>query len=380
MDCVVPIFVNMRYFVKGLVLLLTLLAMTSFRSMPEPPKKPRTNPYDLSGYSRFSDTTEFQIDSFFRRMYRYGIFNGTYLFHKNDSLCFGAMGYATFSQLDSLKPADLFQLASVSKTFTGTAMMMLVQDGYLKLSDSVHWYIPELTRRNLSLQNLISHSSGLPDYFYFNMKAWDDPKAHLTNEDVVQLLNAQPINHFAKPGRYDYCNSNYALLALIVERQTGVEFREFVKDRIMNPSGMKYSHLCNFDSLGLVNYTVQGYDKKHVFADNVYNGAMGDKGVYSNVFEMLSLDQMLRTDFLLHSDIKNQMVTPQTAVSADAFYANGWRVKWINGQKWSFHNGWWKGFRTYYWRCLDEDKCFVVLTNNVQGPFLRTIDMVGLLK
>ena len=156
--------------------MLILLAMTSFRSMPEPPKKPRINSQDLSGYSRFSDTTEFQIDSFFRRMYRYGIFNGTYLFHKNDSLCFGAMGYATFSQLDSLKPADLFQLASVSKTFTGTAMMMLVQDGYLKLSDSVHWYIPELTRRNLSLQNLISHSSGLPDYFYFNMKAWMIPK------------------------------------------------------------------------------------------------------------------------------------------------------------------------------------------------------------
>lgn len=78
-------------------------------------QKPVRDPYEMSQYVRFSDTTEFQIDSFFRRMYRWGIFNGTYLFHKNDSLCFGAMGYATFSQLDSLKPADLFQLASVSK-------------------------------------------------------------------------------------------------------------------------------------------------------------------------------------------------------------------------------------------------------------------------
>ncbi len=370
----------MRVFWKSLLLCLGLTLWGSVLAAGDPPKKPVRDPYDMSHFVRFSDTTEFQIDSFFRRMYRWGIFNGTYLFHKNDSLCYGAMGYATFSQLDSLKPADLFQLASVSKTFTGMAMMLLVQDGYLKLSDSVHWYIPELSRRNLAIQNLISHSSGLPDYFYFNMKAWENPKDHLTNEDVVQLLNAQPVNHFAKPGRYDYCNSNYALLALIVERQTGMDFREFVKLRIMNPSGMKYSHLANFDSLGLVNYTVQGYDKKRVFADNVFNGAMGDKGVYSNVFEMLAMDRMLRTDFLLHPDTKNQMVSPQTVVSADAFYANGWRVKWINGQKWAFHNGWWKGFRTYYWRCLDEDKCFVVLTNNVQGPFLRTIDMVGLLK
>ncbi len=277
----------MRFIGKAFVLLLVLFVMASFRSDIDPPKKPVKDPYDMSSYVPFSDTSAFQIDSFFRRMYRWGIFNGSYLFHKNDSVCYGAMGYATFSQLDSLKPADLFQLASVSKTFTGMAMMMLVQDGYLKLSDSVHWYIPELTRRNLSLQNLISHSSGLPDYFYFNMKAWENPKDHLTNEDVVQLLNAQPVNHFAKPGRYDYCNSNYALLALIVERQTGIEFRQFVKERIMNPSGMKYSHLADFDTLGLVNYTVQGYDKKRVFADNIFNGAMGDKGVYSNVYKSL---------------------------------------------------------------------------------------------
>ena len=165
------IFVDMRFLGKCLLLCCTLWVVGAAMAAGDPPKKPVRDPYEMSQYVRFSDTTEFQIDSFFRRMYRWGIFNGTYLFHKNDSLCFGAMGYATFSQLDSLKPADLFQLASVSKTFTGMAMMLLVQDGYLKLSDSVHWYIPELTRRNLSLQNLISHSSGLPDYFYFNMKA-----------------------------------------------------------------------------------------------------------------------------------------------------------------------------------------------------------------
>lgn len=346
----------------------------------EPPRKLPINPYDLQQFVRFSDTTQFQIDSFFRKMYRYGNFNGSYFFYKKDSLCCGAMGCANFANSDSVRVSDLFQLASVSKTFTGVAIMILVQDGYLKVSDSVHWYLPEFTRRNLSIQNLIGHSSGLPDYFYFNMKSRENSKDHLTNEDVLELLNVQPINHFARPGKYDYCNSNYALLALIVERQTGLDFRTFVKERIMDPSGMKYSHLCDFDSIPLPNYKVQGYDHRKLFSDNAFNGSMGDKGVYSNVFEMWAFDQALRTDFILHRDIRNLMTTPQTTVSADAYYAIGWRIKWINGQKWAFHNGWWKGFRTYFWRCLDENKCFVVLTNNVQGPFLKTIDMVDLLK
>lgn len=376
----VGIFVNMRSRLAWVGFFLLMAMLASFVCPPDSPKSPINNPYNMSRFHRFSDSSQFKIDSFFRRMYRIGIFNGSYLFYRNDSLLYGSMGYAAFEKKDSIQATDLFQLASVSKIFTGMAVMLLVQDGYLKISDSLHWYIPELHRRNLTIKHLMSHTSGLPDYFYFDLKAWEKPKDHMANQDVVQLLNAQSPTHFAKPGKYDYCNSNFALLSLLTERLSGIDFRRFVKTRIMNPSGMKYSHISNFDSLALPNYPVQGYDNKRVFNDNIFNGTSGDKGVYSNVFEMMALDQMLRTDYMLHSEQKNLMTSPQTIVSADAFYALGWRVRWIDGQKWAFHNGWWKGFRTYFWRCLDENKCYVVLTNNVQGPFLKTIDMVALMK
>jgi len=91
------IFVDMRFLGKCLLLCCALWVVGAAMAAGDPPKKPVRDPYEMSQYVRFSDTTEFQIDSFFRRMYRWGIFNGTYLFHKNDSLCFGAMGYATFS-------------------------------------------------------------------------------------------------------------------------------------------------------------------------------------------------------------------------------------------------------------------------------------------
>ena len=354
-------------------------AITAF-AMPGPGPIP-SKYYDLSRYRHFSDSTEYKIASFFKGHHKSGIFNGTYFFFRNDSITQGALGYANFGKPDTLINDDLFQLASVSKTITGVAIMMLQQDGLLLIDDSVHWYIPELNRRNLTIRNLLCHMSGLPDYFYFKTYG-PNQSAHLKNADIVVQINQQSERDFAEPGTaYSYCNTNYALLAYIVERLTGMDFRQYARKNIFEPSGMRFTHICNHDSVPLFNYPVQGYDKKRVFSDNPQNGTTGDKGVYSNGVEMFFLDRALRGNYLLNQSSKDLMWTPQVQVSADgASYALGWRVKFINGQKWVFHNGWWKGFRTYFWRCLDEDKGFVVLTNHVYGPFLRTVEMVGLLK
>jgi CubicO group peptidase (beta-lactamase class C family) len=332
-------------------------------------------------YLPFSDTTQTKINKFFDRFNRIGNFNGSFLMFKNDSIIFGSRGNSIRSTRDSVYPEDIFQLASVSKVFTGISVMLLHQDGYLNIDDSVHWYLPELKRKNLSIRNLLSHTSGLPDYFYYNYKGFDlkQGQGHLVNEDVIVMVNAQPDKHFAKPGFYDYCNTNYALLSLIVERTSKQDFRSFVRENICKMADMKFTHVCNFDSLPLVNYPVQGYDNWNVFDDNMFNGTTGDKGVYSSVFEMFQLDRALRTSYILHPSTKHEMWTPATVASADGYYALGWRVRFIDGKRWVFHNGWWKGFRTYFWSCLDENKCYVVLTNNVKGSFLKTIDMVGLL-
>lgn len=358
-----------------------ILCSLLFLAFTDPPEKVLSKTYNLSRYTRFSDSTENKILDYFNRYYKSGVFNGTFLFFKNDSLIQGALGYASFEKPDTLIDDDLFQLASVSKTITGIAILLLHQDGLLHVDDSVHWYIPELSRTNLTIRQLLSHKSGLPDYFYFPSSYWPWPDKHMKNSDVVNQLNQQSGRGFGRPGSYyDYCNTNYALLAHIVERITGMDFRKFVEVNIFHPSGMKYSHICNFDSIPLPNYPVQGYDHKRIFRDIPENGTTGDKGVYSNTVEMFYLDRMLRTSYLLHEGTKELMWGKETMTGENAYYGMGWRMKWIDGKKWVFHNGWWKGFRTYFWRCLDEDKCFVVLTNHVYGPFMRTAEMVDLLK
>ncbi len=333
-------------------------------------------------YYQFSDTTANKIHKYFDYHYQIGDFNGTYLMFKNDSVVYGARGWAIYSDKDTLEASNLFQLASVSKVFTAIAVMILHQDGYLNIDDSVHWYLPELNNTDLTIRELLSHTSGLPDYFYVGYNAYTIPeeRSHLHNVDVIDIINNQSRKKYTRKGYYHYSNTNYVFLSLIVERVSQMDFREYMRQNIARYADMKYSHIGDFENNPLVNYPVQGYDHWHVFDDVMFNGTTGDKGVFSNVFEMLNLDRALRGNYLLHEATKEEMWTPQTLTNPSAYYALGWRVKWIDGKKWVFHNGWWKGFRTYFWRCLDEDKSFVVLTNNVQGRFLPTLELVSLLK
>lgn len=337
--------------------------------------------YDLSKYRRFSDTTEKKIHAYFKSKYKSGIFNGTYLLYSHDSLIQGALGYANFTRWDTLLNNDYFQLASVSKTITGTAILCLQQDGYLKVEDSVHWYIPNLERRNLTIQHLLTHTSGLPDYFYFSAAYWPWSYKHMSNADVVEQVNKQPWGSFASPGMYhSYSNTNYVLLARIVENLSGMDFKEYARKRIFEPAGMKGTHVADFDSIPLNQYIVHGCEYKRVLPDNQWNGATGDKGIYSNGMDLFLLDRFLRNNFLLHDEAKSSLYNPRVVAGDGVWYALGWRIKYKNGYRWAFHNGFWKGFRTYYFRCLDDDKCFVVLTNNVYGPFLSTAEIMELLE
>lgn len=337
---------------------------------------------EKSKYHSFSPESLSKIQVFFSKMHQAGLFNGTYLFFKDDSLIQGKHGFANFRTGDTLLLDDLFQLASVSKTITGTAVMTLYQDGLISLDDSVHHHIPELKRKNLTLRHLLTHTSGLPDYFDFSDRYWNNKSIHMSNSDVVNMLNKLPGTMFARPGAfYNYCNTNFVLLSAVVEKVSHTSFRYFVKHRVFEPSGMVYSHINNFDSIPLSGYFLQGFERSDYLVQDVpQNGTCGDKGVYSNTWEMFRFDRALRSPYLLHRSVLEEMYRPAIPTSNPGqYYALGWRVTWINMRKWAFHNGWWKGFRTYFWRCLDDNRCFVVLTNNVNGRFLSTKEMVSLL-
>lgn len=292
------------------------------------------------------------------------------------------MGYANLQSYDTLRPDDIFQLASVSKTITSVAIMLLVQEGKLNLDDSVQNYIPNLPVKNLTIRFLLSHQSGLPDYFDFSDRLWPNKSKLIHDTDVVNMLNTLPAKSFKQPGLfYSYCNTNYVLLSMIVKQVTGLTLKQFTEKEIFDRAGMNYSQIRDAENKPLWKYAVQGFQSGRVVGEAPQNGTSGDKNVYSSTYEMFLLDRALRSPYLLHKDIQDEMYAPQApTTSFGQYYALGWRITYKYGKKWAFHNGWWKGFRTYYWRCLDDDICYVVLTNLVGGSFLSTADMVDLLE
>jgi len=174
-------------------------------------------------------------------------FNGTVLFAENGEIVFSkAIGYANLKTKDSLTMESAFQLASISKPITALAVLVLKQEGKIGIDDSVRKYIPELPYPGITIRHLLTHRSGLPNYMYFAEQDWPNKDIPLKNQDVIDLMVKYQYKPYYLPDkRYNYCNTNFALLAYIVEKVSGMKFEDFVQKKIFNPCHMVNSYIYN---------------------------------------------------------------------------------------------------------------------------------------
>lgn len=146
-------------------------------------------------------------------------FNGSILVAKGDTIVYEKYSGSTdLRKKDSINEHTSFQIASTSKTLTAIAILQMVQEGKLSLEDSLQKFFPDFPYRGVSVRMLLSHRSGLPNYIYFiTNKNWDKP-GNVTNNDVLNFLTTQQPGITYTPGsRYNYSNTNFVLLALIIE-------------------------------------------------------------------------------------------------------------------------------------------------------------------
>jgi CubicO group peptidase (beta-lactamase class C family) len=171
-------------------------------------------------------------------------FNGGIIVARNGKIIFEK--YQGLQNVLSGEPIDsttAFHLASVSKTFTAMAILKLWENAALLLDDPVTKYLVGFPYPLITVRNLLSHRSGLPNYVHFVEKLGWDTHRFVTNTDILQLLidNANKL----KPGKanayFDYCNTNYALLALIVEKVSQLSFSAYLDNIFFKPLGMKNS-------------------------------------------------------------------------------------------------------------------------------------------
>ncbi len=318
-------------------------------------------PEEMSYYKRRVSS---HLDSTFSRTR----FNGSVLVAKNGQIIYES--YNGFvdprTRKDSITPSTPFHLASVSKTFTGMATLKLWQDGKLNIDDPVSKYLPGFPLEAVTVRLLLNHRSGIPKYdHYMGEMGWDKHKM-VSNQDVLDFLIANykkipiaPANH-----GFSYSNTNFALLALIIEKVSGLSYPQYLKKTFFEPLGMKDSYVFTLaDSAKYMpSFYYSGKEYRFEFLDAVY----GDKNVYSTVRDLLKWDQGMKNETLFKKSTLDQAYAGYSFEKPGTHnYGLGWRMYLLNnGKKLIYHNGWWHGNRTSFYRMQDEDATIIALCNN----------------
>lgn len=313
-------------------------------------------------------TTDNQWDSVFSRLQKRAGFNGTVLIaERGEVVHAGAYGYGHHRRKDTLELSSSFQLASVSKMFTAVAIMLLYEAKRLDFDKPVQEYIPEFPYDNITVRHLLNHRAGLPRYMWLAEKHWDTQKI-LTNEDVLCLYNDHKPNLFFKPGtRFHYCNTNYAFLALVVERISQMSFQEFADTYIFEPLKMENSFVLDLKKEQKAADEVIGYRRRRrgylAVPKDFLDGVVGDKGVYASVKDLFLLDRAFYGDALLSHETLSVAYTGGSPELRNHNYGFGWRMQ-TQREGIIYHFGWWRGFRSCFIRDIYSLRTMIILSNH----------------
>ena len=355
----------------------------------EPDKKPkeRTQPDEkLDSIALVYDPkkADKRIDDFIMKIHKRSGFNGNVLVAKNGKIIYEkAIGWADYLHRDSLKINSVFELASITKTFTSTAVMMLVENGKLKLDQDVKEFFPDFPYDGITVKLLLTHRSGMMNYVYFIDDLWKAQKKNqrigVTNQEVMKQIAEHKPAPYMKPDRkFHYNNSNYMVLAAIIEKVSGQKYSQFMKENIFVPLGMKQTAVYSKAEYDKIPVDVVGHDRnwRRSVAQNFLDGPVGDKGIYSTIHDLYLFDRAMRNARLLEQSTMDSIYAPRNEMQKGHFnYGYGWRTFVEGKKKVVYHTGWWHGFRHIYLRQLDKDVTVILLTNLTNGSLLKLDDL-----
>lgn len=336
-------------------------------------------------FTAFDSTTILKIDKFFNRQFKNRVFNGSVLFYNDGKLFTNSYGYRNYRSKESLNDSSIFQLASGSKPYTATLILMLAQEGMISLTDSVHQILPEFPYKGITVEMLLSHRSGLSNYMYVTDSIWTNQEIAMCNDDLLaSFCKLNPLPYYPVNYKFNYSNTNYFLLASIAERVTGKEFSSLISEKIFEPLEMKSTQVYSdmeFDSIPNI---ALGSENFRYHIPNYYlNGITGDKGVYSTTSDMLNFHLALQEETLLPDSVVMDMYEPRSKYNRKlGSYGLGWRLvkERKHYPKIIYHLGWWRGYRSYFIRIPEENIAIILLSNLARGSFLNKDELVDLIR
>jgi CubicO group peptidase (beta-lactamase class C family) len=330
----------------------------------------------------FIDDKKYGVSRFFEKIWSEKNDNVAFLVAKNGQIIYeNYMGFANKRTGEMINKNMPLHIASVSKVLTSTAVLMLIDAKKIKLGQKVNTIITNFPYPDVTIQTLLNHRSGMRNYAYFTFENnnWDKHKT-LTNEDIVKVMVEKNIQQETKTDtHFSYCNTNYAMLALIIEKVTGLKYPEAMKEMIFEPLGMTNTFV--FDITKDRDMIAPSYKGNNMEIGIDYlDGIYGDKNIYSTPRDLLKFDKARYAPFFLNPDLLKKVYKGYSYESKGTRnYGLGVRIiEWDKGEPFYYHNGWWHGNTSCFINMRKEKVTIIVLSNKYTHKTYQTKRLASL--
>jgi CubicO group peptidase (beta-lactamase class C family) len=357
----------------------------------------------LASQSLFAQNIQSGLSVLFDTLHARRNFDGCVLVAKDGKVVFEkAYGLADEENARPLTITSVFELASVSKQFTALAIMQLKEKGLLDYSDSIQKFLPDLPYKDVTVRDLLVHSAGIPDFMHWDERELNFSKIN-TNADILKKLPTKyPEVTFIPGSQFSYSNTNYLLLACIVEKLSGLTFADYMEKNVFQPAGMLDTRVYSRHSAAkkIENYAL-GYfwdpqQQKFVNMDIVapysyyLDGVAGPYGISSNVYDLLKWDQALYTNKLISQDNLKEAFKPSYIKGSDKVLSTpmginagfGWEIipDPSSDKPDMFHSGGYGGYSNLIVRNTGRKETVILLSNHKEMvdvfSIMSTIDEI----
>jgi CubicO group peptidase (beta-lactamase class C family) len=314
------------------------------------------------------------LDAYFDNKVSNGFSGSVLISYKGTPIFERYYGYKDHGTGERPTASSTFQIASTSKTFTSAAVLLLLQQHLIALDDKVEKFIPNFPYKGITVRMLLNHRSGLPNYLNFSETFWKNKHQYMTNRDLLGLMiRYKPKPMYQPDTHFMYNNTNFALLALIVEEITDMPFCDFMQQNIFLPLGM--TDTWTYDPLSVRPSATKGYSGSSWREDKIVytDGVLGDKGIYSTVRDMYKWDQALYAGKFIKPEILGLAFTPQSFErQGNKNYGLGWRVQdQPDGTRLIYHNGWWHSYNSVFNRKISDKTSVIILSNHFSNSVYK---------
>ena len=317
-----------------------------------------------------------RIDSVISFFYQKGAFNGSVLIKQNGKIIL-SKGYGLADKEKTISASDStqYRIGSLTKTFTSLLIMQLVAENKLSVQDTIGKYLPAYVHKHITIQQLLTHTSGIPSYTNNGEKLLSVMQKEQSLKEIVSSLCSDPLE-FASGSQFHYSNSGYTILARIIEIITGKDYGQVLNERIFTPLSMFQT------SFGTNPVNSKGYHWGSIEPNYIIKNTAGAGGISSSITDLLKWDEALETDKLVSQTILSQSFLPRAAYyDWDADYGYGWMIdknmfSQSKKHKIFYHPGTDFGYYSMFVRQPEEDHVIIMLSNYGDFPRFDLTDLI----